>query len=79
MVATELNTPSSSLVTYYFRRAFTVSKSGCYLNLILGILASDGYAVYLNNVEALRVNLPGGALANNSKVYFSPFNSLIHL
>ncbi|CAI5505860.1 unnamed protein product [Closterium sp. Naga37s-1] len=46
---------------YYMRTAFTVPDGPCFFNLTLWILANDGAVVYINGVEAARMNVPKGA------------------
>jgi Common central domain of tyrosinase/Bacterial Ig domain len=50
-------------VTTYFRRRFEVGDQSFFRSLELRLKRDDGAAVYLNGVEVLRANLPGGALS----------------
>jgi len=54
--------PSSGnkYITTYFRHHFTVSNPAAYHGLALKLLVDDGCIVYLNGVEVVRRNLPGG-------------------
>ncbi len=47
-------------ITYYFRRAFPVNDPSAITNLALRLKRDDGAIVYLNGVEVLRDNMPGG-------------------
>jgi hypothetical protein len=47
-------------VTYYFRRAFSVSQAASLQDLILDLLRDDGAIVYLNGEEVFRSNMPEG-------------------
>ena len=65
-------------VTYYFRDKFTVSGAPVVTSLKLRPLIADGAVFYLNGVEVLRYNLPGGtitaatlALTNITNAVFS--------
>jgi hypothetical protein len=49
-------------ITTYFRRTFTVDAPGLYTNLTLGLLRDDGAVVYLNGLEVVRSNMPGGTI-----------------
>jgi hypothetical protein len=39
--------------TMYFWTSFQVADPTCYSNLTIGVKAQDGYAIYINNVQAL--------------------------
>lgn len=49
-------------VTTYFRQMFTVTNVASYTNLSARVLRDDGVVAYLNSVEILRDNMPGGAI-----------------
>ena len=51
-------------VTAYFRHQFAASAN--LSSLTLRVLRDDGVAVYLNNTEVFRNNLPAGPLASNT-------------
>ncbi len=51
---------NSNLVTYLFRTTFVISELP--EHLFLDLLRDDAAVVYLNGVEVLRDNLPGGVL-----------------
>ncbi len=51
-----------SPVTYYFRKNFTISGSPAVTGLRLRSLVADGAVFYLNGVEVLRLNMPGGTI-----------------
>lgn len=52
---------SRGAAVYFFRRAFDVVEPGFYRDLQLRIRRSDAAAVYLNDKEVYRFNLPEGA------------------
>ncbi len=52
--------------THYFRRAFTFNGDKTRTTLAFQHLLDDGAVVYLNGVEVLRVNMPGGAIAHGT-------------
>ncbi len=54
--------PSSSrYMTVYFRKTLTI-PSGMYSDYTLNLIYDDGAIVYINGVEAARVNMPAGAV-----------------
>ncbi|HKS37845.1 MAG TPA: lamin tail domain-containing protein, partial [Verrucomicrobiae bacterium] len=62
-----LNTPlASGHVTDYFRAAFLFAGDPAATALKLNALADDGAVFYLNDVEILRVNLPGGQITSST-------------
>jgi hypothetical protein len=50
----------AQVITYYFRRSFTVSNSAAFDNLKLLLRRHDGAIVYLNGTEVARSNMPPG-------------------
>src|SRR6185503_10228756 len=55
--------PSNSrFATTYFRRAFVVTNSAAYTNVMVSLLRDDGAIVYLNGTEVFRSNMPTGAV-----------------
>lgn len=46
----------------YFRHDFTVANPAAYGSLDLNVLRDDGAAVYLNDVEVFRTNMPEGLI-----------------
>lgn len=60
--------PEKSRITYYFRKTFSLSKSSCYSALNVDLTVQDGAVLYLNNKEALRVNMPSGSITNKTFV-----------
>lgn len=59
----ETTTISSSTLTGYFRKSFTVSAlEVAFADLNLNLTYDDGAVVYLNGTEVWRVNMPGGAV-----------------
>src|SRR5688572_6048503 len=53
-------------ITYYFRRAFTVTDPAAIPGLKVQLMRDDGAVVYLNGVEIFRSNMPGGTIAFNT-------------
>ena len=53
--------------TYYFARQFDVADPAALAQLQLSLVADDGAVVYLNGTEVLRVNMPDGAIAWNTR------------
>jgi hypothetical protein len=58
----ETRTDNSRIITYYFRKAFTVQPGAVYTNLFFNLLRDDGAVVYLNGREVFRSNMPGGTI-----------------
>lgn len=54
--------PANKYITTYFRKSFTVADTVGFIQLSGSILVDDGAAVYLNGVEMMRTNMPGGAI-----------------
>lgn len=52
----------TNIVTYYFRRTFTVANPSAISTLSLRLLRDDGAVVYLNGTEVFRNNLPSGQI-----------------
>jgi len=55
--------PNNKYITTYFRRAFVVTNTAEFTNLVARLLLDDGAVVYLNGAEAYRVNMPPGPIA----------------
>ena len=53
---------AAKFITYYFRRAFTLTNPTNFPSYHLGILRDDGFVAYLNGVEIWRDNMPAGAI-----------------
>lgn len=53
----------NKFVTTYFRHRFAVINPAAYTNLSLTLLHDDGGVVYLNGIEVLRANMPGGTIS----------------
>ncbi|MBN2315820.1 MAG: lamin tail domain-containing protein, partial [Sedimentisphaerales bacterium] len=51
---------SNKYPTTYFRHVFYLEEASNFTELSLGIVRDDGAVVYINGVEALRNNMPGG-------------------
>ena len=54
--------PDNKYTTYYFRHTFLVEDPEASSQLLLRVLRDDGVAVYLNDTEIFRNNLPDGEL-----------------
>jgi hypothetical protein len=52
----------SKYPTTYFRHTFEAQDISGFTELSLGLVRDDGAVVYLNGVEVIRVNMPGGAI-----------------
>jgi len=50
------------IITYYFRRSFTVPDSAAFDTLTLQMRCDDGAIVYLNGTEVARRNMPPGTV-----------------
>ncbi|HEY0548585.1 MAG TPA: Ig-like domain-containing protein, partial [Verrucomicrobiae bacterium] len=61
-------------ITTYFRRAFTVLNPSEFTNLVASLTYDDAAVVYLNGVEAFRVNLPTGPIVNATLALVSTEN-----
>lgn len=48
----------NSRMTYYFRNYFTVDDAALITNLLATVYRDDGVVIYLNGVEAVRINMP---------------------
>lgn len=61
--------PSSNnkYITYYFRKAFTVTNPSSITVLSLNIKRDDGAVVYLNGTEIQRTNMPSGNISYTTK------------
>ncbi|GJP48394.1 hypothetical protein CLOM_g7684 [Closterium sp. NIES-68] len=61
---TTLASPQASCLAFYFRRQFKLKGTSllCYQRLLLGVVASDGFVVYVNGNEVLRSNMPQGRI-----------------
>ncbi|HEY1790884.1 MAG TPA: SGNH/GDSL hydrolase family protein [Verrucomicrobiae bacterium] len=57
---------ANEYVTTYFRHEFVVPSGVSYTNLILRLNRADGADVWLNGQELDRVNLPAGAITNQT-------------
>jgi len=57
---------SNRYPTYYFRHSFSVTNPNSTASLTLRYLRDDGCVIYLNGVEIVRSNMPGGSIAYNT-------------
>lgn len=53
-------------ITTYFRKQITIANPSLHSGFTLNIRRDDGIAVYVNDVEVYRNNLPGGALVHGT-------------
>ena len=58
---------SNKHITTYFRRRFYLDDPADYTDLEAELLVDDGAVIYINGVEALRNNLPSGAIAYSTR------------
>ena len=58
--------PNNKYITTYFRRAFNVLNAASFSEIRGNLLQDDGTVLYLNGVEVLRNNLPGGPISYNT-------------
>jgi hypothetical protein len=61
-------------LTHYFRHKFTVQRAADFTNLLFRVLRDDGVVVYLNGIEAFRMNMPMGPI-DHSTPAFAPVGS----
>ena len=54
--------PDNKIITYYFRKTFTVADPSVFDGLTLNLRRDDGAVVYLNGTELARSNMPSGAI-----------------
>ncbi|MDD7887561.1 LamG-like jellyroll fold domain-containing protein [Flavivirga sp. 57AJ16] len=52
--------------TYYLRHTFDVADASQYGNLVFNVMRDDGVVVYVNGVEAFRMNMPEGSITYNT-------------
>ncbi|RZJ71571.1 alkaline phosphatase PhoX [Flavobacterium sp.] len=57
---------SNKYPTYYFRKNINVPSAQAFDMLKFRIMRDDGVIVYINGVEAIRSNMPSGAVTYNS-------------
>ncbi len=62
----ETRTDASRIITYYFRKPFTVQPGAVYTNLQFNLQRDDGAIVYLNGREVYRSNLPAGTIGSTT-------------
>ncbi|MEX0938637.1 MAG: Ig-like domain-containing protein [Pirellulales bacterium] len=56
----------NSVTTYLFRQEFVLADASAVHRLDFSMLLDDGGIFYINGVEVLRVNLPGGAVTTET-------------
>lgn len=57
---------ANKYVTTYFRKTFNVTGLSGYNNFTLNLVRDDGAIIYLNGVEVVRDNMPGGTPTHNT-------------
>lgn len=57
---------ANKFITTYLRKTFVVADPGEIETLVLELLRDDGAVVYLNGVEIVRSNLPGGSIISST-------------
>lgn len=60
------NDANNKFITTYFRNTINVSNTQIYDTLIFRVLRDDGAVVYINGVEAFRMNMPAGTITQNT-------------
>jgi hypothetical protein len=63
---TPLSDMQSNYTTIFLRKEFTVVNPGIITNLLINHQSDDGFIAWLNGVEVLRYNVPGGELPYNA-------------
>jgi autotransporter-associated beta strand protein len=81
VVATETDrwvsgTSGPQVTTTYFRHEFTLDSVDNELSAMIEVLRDDGAVIYLNGVEILRENMPGGSVSYDT--YASTYDSDFH-
>ncbi|MAN01432.1 MAG: hypothetical protein CMI35_00020 [Owenweeksia sp.] len=56
------NDPNNKHITYYFRRDLMINMATMPDSVLIGLRRDDGAIVYINGVEVIRDNLPGGTV-----------------
>jgi len=59
---TTIGSPRSDLITFYFRRRLTVFDTNRLATVTASLRRDDGAVVYVNGIEAVRDNMPAGAI-----------------
>ena len=54
-------------ITAYFRRSFAVADPGVVSTLTVDLVRDDGAVVYVNGVEAARINMPAGPITYSTR------------
>jgi len=58
---------SSKHLTTYFRRRFYLDNPANYSSLAASLLVDDGAVIYLNGLEARRINMPSGTITFSTR------------
>ena len=78
ITGTLLSDMQGNYSSIFLRREFTVDNLGAITNLLLNHQSDDGFVGWLNGVEVIRYNVPGGNLPFNgsaSAAATEPFNT----
>ena len=62
----EATVMQSGHLTYYARQSFTVADPAQLRDLVLDVRRDDGVVIYLNGVEVVRDNMPGGTITSTT-------------
>jgi hypothetical protein len=60
------NPSGNKYITSYFRKLVSVTNPSSYSDFTINLLRDDGAVVYVNGVEVVRDNMPGGAVAHGT-------------
>jgi hypothetical protein len=66
ITGTLLSDMQDNYTSIFLRREFVVERLGAIPNLLLNHQSDDGFVAWLNGVEVIRYNLPGGQLPYNA-------------
>ena len=56
----------SKWMTTYFRKTFNITTLTDYNNFTMSVVRDDGFIVYINGIEVVRNNMPGGTPAHST-------------
>jgi predicted phosphodiesterase len=65
-VIDSLKTDSSSVITHYFRKKFSILDTSLFSVYELNLLIDDGAIIYLNGIKMLNINLPEDSVNENT-------------
>jgi uncharacterized repeat protein (TIGR01451 family) len=58
--------PNNRYITTYFRKTINIPNPAAYARIIGKLRRDDGAVVYINGIEVIRSNMPGGIIAHNT-------------